>query len=62
MSTITLGLARMGDAPGIAHLSRELIESALAVALRELVLPGLSMVGLPSGEIERWVAEGAPTS
>jgi ribosomal-protein-alanine N-acetyltransferase len=29
MSTITLGLARMGDAPGIAHLSRELIESDL---------------------------------
>lgn len=29
MSTITLGPARMGDAPAIAHLSRDLIETDL---------------------------------
>lgn len=29
MSTVTLGPARMGDAPAIAHLSRELIEADL---------------------------------
>jgi ribosomal-protein-alanine N-acetyltransferase len=29
MSTITLGPARMGDAPAIAHLSRDLIEADL---------------------------------
>src|SRR5215207_9718837 len=29
MTTITLGPARMGDAPAIAHLSRDLIETDL---------------------------------
>jgi ribosomal-protein-alanine N-acetyltransferase len=29
MSTITLGPARMGDAPAIAHLSRDLVEADL---------------------------------
>lgn len=40
----------------------EVVERALLTAVRELVIPGLAHFELPTAEIERWLADGAPTS
>lgn len=43
-------------------LSRELIESAVLAAVRDLVIPGFSQLGMPTRALERWLAAGASTS
>jgi hypothetical protein len=42
--------------------SAEVVECALLDALRDLILPGLAMFGLPTSALGRWVAASAPTS
>lgn len=37
------------------------VEAALEGAIAELMIPGFERFGLPTGELRRWLASGAPT-
>ena len=39
----------------------DVVEDALRMAFRDLVIPGLDELGLPTGEIRGWLERGAPT-
>ncbi|MBS2011680.1 MAG: hypothetical protein JST00_02105 [Deltaproteobacteria bacterium] len=39
----------------------EVVEDALLVAFRELVVPGAEALGISTGELRAWLREGAPT-
>ncbi len=47
----------------VAHgaISRSLLERALQLALRDLIIPGFKQLGFDTAEIERWAQAGAPT-
>jgi hypothetical protein len=53
-----------GEQPAIAEhggMNRALLEPALMQALSTLIVPGLQHVGFVTTDLERWLADGAPT-
>ncbi len=48
-------LSAHGAPPG------EVIHEALLDALKTLIVPGLQQLNVPTGSVEAWIADGAPT-
>ena len=48
----------------VAHgaLSLGLLRTALLSCVRDVLIPGFSHVGLPTGDLQLWLEQGAPTS